>query len=169
MFDNEVVLNEFMVRYLTQLVADITEDEMGEQPVPGFNPPRWILGHLAISTDLARRVCGGRFHCPKEWHRAFRPGSLPVEDSVPDGTKEHYLEAVTSGFAAARAACRELSPEMAARPHGFAFLADTPLVTVQHLLAHLLATHPATHVGQLSSWRRLRGRPPIGPLPDLRP
>lgn len=169
MFDTEIILNEFIVRYLEALMADVSDAEMGEQPVAGFNPPRWILGHLAISTDLALRVSGGRFRCPKAWHRAFRRGSPAVDASVPEGGKAQYLEAVISGFAEARAACRELAPEVAARPHGIAFLADTPLQTVAHLLAHLLTTHPATHVGQLSSWRRMRGRPPIEPMADPQP
>lgn len=166
MFDTEIVLNEFMVRYLSLVVADIAEAEMGEQPVAGFNPPRWILGHLAISTDLALRVGGRRFRCPKDWHRSFRRGSPATGSVAVTATKEQFLDAVTSGFAAARDVCRELPPAVAGRPHGIAFLADTPLQTVEHLLAHLLTTHLATHVGQLSSWRRFRGRAPIEPMTD---
>jgi len=101
MFDTEIVLNEFMVRYLSLVVADIAEAEMGEQPVAGFNPPRWILGHLAISTDLALRVGGRRFRCPKDWHRSFRRGSPATGSVAVTATKEQFLDAVTSGFAAA--------------------------------------------------------------------
>jgi hypothetical protein len=36
-----------------------------------------------------------------------------------------------------------------------------PLPTVGDLLAHLMTTHEAAHLGQLSAWRRLLGLPGV--------
>jgi hypothetical protein len=35
------------------------------------------------------------------------------------------------------------------------------MTTVGHLVGHLLTTHFATHLGQLSAWRRLAGFAPV--------
>jgi hypothetical protein len=42
-------------------------------------------------------------------------------------------------------------------PVDLAFLRDS-LPTVGDLLAHLMTTHPAAHLGQLSAWRRACGK-----------
>ena len=40
-------------------------------------------------------------------------------------------------------------------------LYDTPIKSKGDLLNHILTTHFASHLGQLSSWRRLMGLPPL--------
>jgi hypothetical protein len=56
---------------------------------------------------------------------------------------------------AARAAASDL---ISAR-HEVGLLSNTPLRTKGDLIAHILATHFAVHLGQLSTLRRLAGRP----------
>ena len=41
-----------------------------------------------------------------------------------------------------------------------AFLRES-LTTVGELVAHLMTTHPAFHLGQLSTWRRANGLPSV--------
>jgi hypothetical protein len=38
---------------------------------------------------------------------------------------------------------------------------DSPVQTQGDILSHLMTTHFATHVGQLSVWRRAHGKPPL--------
>ena len=71
MFEHERALNEFVVDYLDRLVRDLDETDLDFEPCEGVNPPRWILGHLAVNNDYALRMLGDRFQCPKEWHRSF--------------------------------------------------------------------------------------------------
>ncbi len=46
-------------------------------------------------------------------------------------------------------------------PHRMELFENTPLQTRGDLVAHLLATHPAFHLGQLSTWRRQMGFAPL--------
>jgi hypothetical protein len=53
MLDTEIKINLFLTQYCGMLMADIADERMAEEPLPGVNHPAWILGHLAVSADLA--------------------------------------------------------------------------------------------------------------------
>lgn len=161
MFEQQLVLYRFMLGYCQQLSADIEESKMTHQPSPGLKPPIWILTHLAISTDYAARCLGLPAACPKEWHRAFGPGSQNLPDLQPLPTKKELLDAIEAGHARVSEAAQNASPEKMAEPNPIELLKDTPLKTVGDLVCHLLSTHEAFHLGQLSAWRREAGFPPI--------
>jgi hypothetical protein len=158
MFDHERPLNEFLVRYLESLFGDVEDPELDVPPLEGLNPPRWIPGHLAISTDYALRSLGGRFHCPIDWHRSFargtpgtsRPGVVPA--------KEALLEQIAGNFAVVRTLTSQADPDAMNRTHAIPFLLETPIKTVGDVVSHLMTAHFATHIGQLSLWRRAMGR-----------
>ena len=163
MFENECVLNEFMVEYMNLLVADIDESEFDHQPIEGFNPPRWTLGHLAIYTDYALRATGGRFQCPKQWHRSFARGT--TSDQTPEDlpSKNELIKKIIDGFSTVRDRCQQMDASAVAARHSVPFLSSTPLTTVGHVVSHLMTTHFSGHLGQLSAWRRACGRPPVEP------
>jgi hypothetical protein len=163
MLETECVLNQFMVDYLLMLVADIEESQMDDQPCDGFNPPRWILGHLAVYSDYALRSTGARFQCPKEWHRSFARGSESGQCPVEKPSKSELVSKINVGFEMVRERCQGMDPAQLELPHSVPFLVASPLKTVGHVLAHLMTTHFASHLGQLSAWRRIRGRSPVEP------
>ncbi|MFO0011582.1 MAG: DinB family protein [Planctomycetota bacterium] len=163
MLENECVLNRFMVDYMQMLVADIDESEMDGQPCAGFNPPRWTLGHLAVYTDYALRTTGARFQCPKDWHRSFARGSESGNAPAEKPSKEELVGKIVSGFEMVRARCQQVEHAQLDAPHSVPFLLASPLKTVGHVLSHLMTTHLASHLGQLSAWRRLQGRSPVEP------
>lgn len=163
MFDHERPLNEFMVQYLEKLVSDIDERDLDRQLVEGMNPPRWILGHLAIYTDFGLRTFGRRFQCPIDWHRHYARGSESTSSPASIPTKSQLMERITEGFAQLREECRSADSAAMNQPHAIPFLKETPIQTIGEVVAHLLTTHLATHTGQLSFWRRAVGRPRIEP------
>jgi hypothetical protein len=160
MFEADCNVCKFMTEYSLRALADIDEADFDHQPLPGVNTPRWILGHLAVSSDYALQAMGQTMRCPKEWHKRFGPGSQPVSDGVRP-TKDELIAAVTSGYSAACAASGRADPAVMARPHAAAILKDTPIRTIGDLVTHLLTTHIAFHLGQLSAWRRQMGRSPM--------
>ena len=162
MFDRESNLHALMLAYLRMLVADIDEARLDVEPCPGGNPPRWILGHLAVVGDGAGRLLGLRLSLPASWHRDFGPGSKPGQaDPVP--SKQELMRAIESGHARVTEAARSARPEDMDQPHGveMAILKDSPVRTRADLLAHLMTTHVAAHLGQLSAWRRQMGLPAL--------
>src|SRR3990172_723303 len=158
MFDREIKLYAFMLQYCRLLTNDIEESQMSVQPTPGVNPPVWILGHLAAATDYATRMLGEKAVLPESWHRMFGRGSKLLEDTQPYPTKKELLAAIEAGHERVTAAARNADPERLAGPHNVDLLKDL-LPTMGDVVAHLMTTHPATHLGQLSAWRRQMGKP----------
>jgi hypothetical protein len=158
MFERELTLYKFNLNYLRLLAADIEEAQMQECAFPGANPPIWILGHLAVSTDYAGRILGLERACPREWHVKFAPGSKPAELQPPLPTKDELLAAIENGHRRVAEALPNASAEALNKPHEVELLRPTVLKTVGDVLGHLMCTHAAFHLAQLSACRRKSGK-----------
>ena len=158
-----LTLYNFTLSMCERLMADISQEEMEIQPTTGVNTPAWILGHLAICTDFALNLLGQPMRLPKSWHAEFGPGSSPLPQQPPYPTREELLAALRDGHSAVVAALSNADEKVLAGPNpltAMPFLVET-LPTAGDLLAHLLSTHEAAHLGHLSNWRRQMGRPPL--------
>jgi hypothetical protein len=157
-----VTLYAFTLAMCERLMADIKQEEMSVQPAERVNPPAWILGHLAICTDFALNLLGRPMRLPTTWHDEFGPGSSPKAQNPPYPRREELLMALAAGHAAVVAELASVDAKTLAEPNplGIPFLQKT-LPTKGDLLAHLLSTHEAAHLGHLSNWRRQMGRAPL--------
>jgi hypothetical protein len=161
--DQLLTLYAFTLAMCEQLVADIPQDEMERQPATGVNPPAWILGHLAICTDYALQLMGRPMRMPQTWHEEFGPGSNPLPQKHAYPSRDELMTALRTGHAEVTAAVATVEPQKLSAPNpltNFPFLTQT-LPTAGDLLAHLLTTHEAAHLGHLSNWRRQTGRKPL--------
>ncbi|HJZ60292.1 MAG TPA: DinB family protein [Gemmataceae bacterium] len=159
MFDRERLLYADMYGYARQLVADIPDEELAEQPVPGLNHPAWILGHLVIAADYALKRLGAPMTAPEGWAAMFFPGTVPDPNRATYPSKGELLNAYEAAHAALSAAVASADPARAAQPNtssSEAMRARFP--TLGDLLGYLLTTHEAGHLGQLSAWRRMMGK-----------
>lgn len=161
MFDQERRLYAFTLEFCKRLANELSSEELFARPDLKFNPPIWVLGHLAIATDYAASVLGLPRECPGDWHDMFGPGSDASALPQPAPTKEELLTALEQGHKRVDAALEKADPAKLAAPHTVAFLNSTPIKTLGDLLAHLMTTHAAFHLGQLSSWRRQLGYPAL--------
>jgi hypothetical protein len=152
----------WVLDYARKLADGIAEADMAVQPAPGMNTPLWILGHLAIVADYAAKLLGEPRECPRPWHVAFGPGSKPDTVPEPAPTKAELLAALESQHARISAAAARVDAERLRQPHPFELAPlKAAFPTVGELLTHMMTTHPAMHLGQLSAWRRLRGLPAV--------
>lgn len=159
MFEYEISLSQLNRRYLGRLVEDMTEDNLDHQPAPGLHSARWILSHLAIVSDSGLKLLGLPMRLPLEWHAAYGMGSAPGSHERIRPSLEQLMAAITEGYSAVAETVKSASPEVLEQPHGIERLNWSGLVTRGELLAHLLTTHFALHIGQLSTLRRLQGKP----------
>lgn len=159
MFENEIALNQFNRRYLGRLVEEMTEDNLDHGPAPGLHSPRWILSHLAIVGDMGLKLIGQSTRLPHEWHAAYGPTSQAGSHDRVRPSFEALMVAITDGYGALCDGARGMTAEWAQTPHGIERLKWSGLLTRGEMLAHLLATHFAVHLGQLSTLRRLQGKP----------
>jgi hypothetical protein len=161
MFERELTLYQFNLDYTKTLARDLDDGALHERPFAGGNPPVWILGHLAVSTDYAGRMLGLRPACPKEWHRQFGPGSKPDELAQPLPTKADLVTAIETGCRRVMEAAPNASAEFMDQPHSVELLKPTPLKTNGEVMAHLMTTHFSFHIAQLSACRRASGKGPF--------
>ncbi|TWT42950.1 DinB family protein [Botrimarina hoheduenensis] len=156
-----LTLYRFTLAMAESLMIDISEEEMAHQPAPGVNPPAWIIGHLAVVNEMALALMGHEKRLPAAWTIEFGPGSQPLPQQMEAyPPRAELLTALRETHAAVCLAVqdKDLGAMSAANP-------ITPLAkslpTQGDLLAHILTTHPASHLGHLSNWRRQRGRAPL--------
>lgn len=159
MFEESITLNEFNRGYLSRLLADIADDQLDWQPHSGLHSVRWLLAHLAIAADYGFAQLGMPFLCPADWHQAYGPTSQAGTSATIRPSREELVSMIERAYSQLCSAAREATPEAMAVPHAVALLQSTNLRTKGDLLAHILVSHFAVHVGQLSSVRRLAGKP----------
>jgi hypothetical protein len=160
MLDSELKINQFLVQYARMLVGDIADDRMAEQPLPGVNHPAWILGHLAFSAERARGLLGAARELPAVWTPLFGPGSKPSATRSDYPARDELLRAVEDGFERLRRQAAAATPEQLAQPSTSPSTKEA-LPTIQDGVAFLLTGHLGVHLGQLSTWRRMTGLPPL--------
>jgi hypothetical protein len=144
--------------YAAKLVADVPEAAMVSQPVAGvlMNHPAWTLGHLLpYCSTVAAMLRGEAF--PDPMHSPFAKGSSPSADLgvypekavlVADYLRAH--DDAAAALEAADASVMGLKIPLARWEQRFPLVGDA--------VVYLMVSHEATHLGQLSAWRRAGGR-----------
>lgn len=158
MFHYEYTLFNFAREYAHRLTRDIEDAQFNRVVAPGTNTPQWIIGHLVVGHEFALKLLAAPRISPREWFVWFGPGSSVAKLPPEAPGKSELLRAFDTTHTAVLEAMRKAPEELLREQHKveIAFLQQlTP--TVGELVAHLLTTHPATHLGQLSFWRRAMG------------
>jgi hypothetical protein len=158
MFERELRLNGLMNGILSRLLNDLDDAQLAVPIASGGNPPAWILAHLALANDYALRMLGEPRVCPSEWHKRFGPGKSPKEDAGTLPSKAELLQKLEEGRQAVAAAVAKADPARMNEPQTVDFFKNTPIETNGDVVAHLMTTHLAGHLGQLSAWRRVQGK-----------
>lgn len=156
MFEMETKLNQFFVAGFQQVMADIPADRINERPPGNGHPPLWVLGHLAICTELGQKLLGGRLEHVR-WLPVFGPGSSDDVENPDQYSRDELVRMIVEGYPALCETAAGADPELLKKPHGVELLAGTTIETVEDIVAHLLSTHFAFHLAQLSAWRRAAG------------
>ena len=161
MFEREVTLNEFNRFYLRNLLAELPKSSLDDVAFEGAHSLRWILAHLAIAADYGILQFAEPMVMPAEWHKAYGPESQPGSHADVLPTKAELVAAIDQGYSQLVNLALDASVETMNEPHSVGLLSNTPLKTKGDIVAHILATHFATHIGQLSVLRRMTGKKPL--------
>ena len=161
MFEREMRLNGLMHAYLLRLLADFDDAQLAIPIAPGGNPPAWILAHLAVANDYALRMLGESRLAPAQWHKRFARGQAPNEADGPVPSKAELLETLEEGRRKLAIAAPKADATRMNERQTVDIFQGTPIETVGDVVAHLLTTHLALHLGQLSAWRRTQGNAPL--------
>ena len=100
MFERERRMYADQYGYIRELVADLPDEELADQPVPGLNHPAWTLGHLVIAADYGLAVLGEPTLAPEGWGALFNPGTVPDPTRGTYPSKGELMNAYEAGHAA---------------------------------------------------------------------
>lgn len=147
-------------RYLLSLAEPVLngldDSHRALEPQPGAKTAGWLIGHLAVSGDFARRLCGRPPLCPITWRTMFNPGSQPSTDPSAYPSMPTLCDTFRRVYADLCDAAREADPSVLTAANPFApARADFP--TAGDFAAYLLSSHLAYHLGQLVAWRAAVG------------
>lgn len=147
---------KFLLVQATALLAALDDSHRAAEPAAGMKTAGWLIGHLAVTGDFARRLCGQQPICPVEWRTMFNPGSFPStnpDDYPPMATLRDTFFAVYTDLsdAAPKADPKSLAVQNPFGPGRAAF------PTAGDFVGYLLTGHLAYHLGQLVAWRTAAG------------
>ena len=143
-----------------RIIAGLDDSHLALEPMAGMKTAGWLLGHLAVTGDFARRLLGRRDAiCPPAWRALFNPGTTPSH------RREDY-PAMEELCAAFRKVYEDL-PSAALEANDM-ILAENPYEAGRDAFpragdfaAYLLSAHLSYHLGQLSGWRAAAGVKPV--------
>lgn len=156
---NSVQQCRFFLNEMQDIVTDLGDSHRALQPRPGSKTAGWLIGHLAVTGDFGRRLCGRTPICPKEWRAAFNPGSHPSgnEDAYP--SMDILRQTARAVYADLCDAALSAAPEALAAPNPYE-PARKAMPTADSFVRYLMTGHLAYHLGQLTEWRAAVGLPP---------
>ena len=138
------------------MVAGLNDSHLALEPDPGVKTAGWLLGHLAITGDFARHLCGRSPICPAEWRSAFKDGSEPSRDQSSYPCMAELCAAFWAIYRDLPLAAANADAVTLAGPNPYApTRADFPLAG--NFVAHIMSSHLAYHLGQLVAWRAAEG------------
>jgi hypothetical protein len=151
----------FALDYARKLVADIPDERMCDQPVPGqvMNHPAFLLGHLAWAKDNALRWLGAQPALAAEWVELFSMGAQPLPDRSRYPSKDLLISTLQEAHARLRDAVAAATPQALAQPAPERMRSRFP--TLGNVMLALMTSHFAGHLGQISAWRRASGLPSV--------
>jgi len=142
----------YLIRHYDRWLAHLDDRHLAHEPVPGAKTAGWILGHLVITGDFGRRLCGLSPITPKEWRAVFAPGTLPSHDPAVYPPMAELLAAFRAVYADLAAHAAETAADVLAAPNPYEPTRGS-FPTAGSFVAYLLSGHLAYHLGQLSVWR----------------
>ena len=147
--------------YAGRLTADLSDADMLCQPIAGItlNHPALILCHLLAYAPVLEAILLGEPVEDPISHRHGR-GSTPQTDPAHYPPRVELIAEFDSSYARAAHAFERVSD------HWLGTATPIPrwverFPTIAHLPGQFLVKHFATHLGQLSAWRRAMGRPAV--------
>ena len=151
----------FIQQYGEGLLRDVPAEAWLERVCPGGVHPAWIVGHLAtVAYRVVQKLGGSPTIDMNEWSNRFGGGSEPTDDPAAYPAWDELLRVWRQAHDDVIAILPQATPEQLAQPNQNPRMKDN-LPTVGDALTFMLASHPAIHLGQLSTWRRMRGMPKL--------
>jgi hypothetical protein len=156
-FMNESIAQcRHLVSLADAMLAGLDDSHLALEPEPGAKTAGWLLGHLAITGDFARHLCGRPPICPAEWRSAFRDGSEPSRDQSSYPRMTELCAAFWGVYRDLPVAVANADAARLAEPNPYPPARGSfPLAS--NFVAYIISGHFGYHLGQLVAWRAAAG------------
>lgn len=159
----EAVLHAYALNlgYTQKLVADIPDDQLCAQPVPGrvMNHAAFLLGHLAWVSDSVAALLSGATPQLSDWKEVYGMGAKPVADRSCYRSKAELLKALEDAHGRLAEALSKASADVLGQPAPERMRGR--FRTVGDVAVTMMTVHGGLHNGQMSAWRRALGWPAV--------
>lgn len=154
-------------KYAELMLKDVDAAKAARFAAPGgvtvvSNHPVFVYGHLSLYNRRVLAMCNqpeGAAAIPAEWDALFKAGVECKDDAA--GTLYPPLAVVTKkfmeGFDAAVAAVKSASDDLLMQPNPAEGRMKEMFPLRAHSIAFMFTSHPMSHFGQISAWRRMMG------------
>jgi hypothetical protein len=156
----QIQLYRFSQNYLERLVADLSDEQLTYSPIVGLNTPAWVIGHLTYTTDYLLKLLQQPITYQDDWKKIFGASSKPGDVPANFFSKAAYLKEFTTASERLLAAVSATPADVYAQPNPL-MKPGSYFTTIGILTSHILTTHVAVHLGQISAWRRVCGLPGV--------
>lgn len=157
-------------RYAARLLEGIPEDRFARLASPGSEPiqanhPAFVVGHLCLYPVKVLEALGvdpQPAAPPAGYEELFSKNATCTDDPQGDiyPSKDELIACFETTYTAAIAGLRNATDDLLGQENPN----DTPMKaickTLGSQLAFYMTGHVMTHLGQLSTWRRMEGLPP---------
>jgi hypothetical protein len=142
----------FLLQQHEPWIRGLEDRHLADQPAPGGKTAGWLLGHLVVTGDFARRLCGLPPLAPREWRPLFGPGTTPSADPGSYPPMRDLVETFCAVYGDLAMNAATVSPAALAVPNPYE-PARAAFPTAGDFARYLLTGHLGYHQGQLSLWR----------------
>jgi hypothetical protein len=145
---------------LKMTLADMTDADLSQRPVPNANNGLWQLGHAIGSEAQMVNACADKtvVELPAGFTERYKKSTAVENDAAKLGTKAELLAQMDRVRESVANWVGTLTPEQLAAPAPEMMRKMVP--TVGHVIL-LIPVHVAMHLGQLQVLRRKLGKPVI--------
>lgn len=144
--------------YLDRLLEGLDEATLTKQPAGLKNHPIWIVGHLAWATDVSPFTRGHERLCSPRWVELFGRQSEPVDDPSAYPPLAEVRAALREGHHRVAEGYLNATAAQLNAPNEHPLLSQIA-PNVHSMAIFGMMGHEATHLGQLTCWRRAMGLP----------
>jgi hypothetical protein len=151
-----IAQSRYLLLLTEPILSGLHDAHLAFEPEPGIKTAGWLVGHLAVTADFARHLCGQSAMCPAAWRSAFNPGTQPSHDSAQYPPMTELCDAFWRVHNDLLVTASNADPAVLAFANPYAPARDAfPLAG--DFVAYLLSSHLSYHLGQLVAWRAAAG------------
>jgi DinB family protein len=159
--ESNVAQCRYLLSLAERIFTGLDDDHRALEPLPGAKTAGWLIGHLAVTGDFARRLCGRPPLCPTEWRSLFNPGTQPSAQPGDYPRMTELRQTFVRVYADLCVSAPGADRELLARENPYA-PARAAFPTSGEFVVYMLSGHLGYHLGQLAAWRAAAG---LGRLP----